>query len=326
MKKTGYMTVSWGDEYGNPPKTPKERAQDEALAMELLERAKRVEGVKVQEFRAPVPRIPGYEYKEETQPSYRLQIQGHRAIEILLDLYQPAAHLVRHFPIWKNYTSHELSSALLLEWGPTNQAIEDDYYTLHFYKEELPKGISFYTRDCEVCRAPLEQVRDIWVDTRLMGKRDLSLTYSFEIILSARLAQMLQEAGFTGFALRPVWDYRKPYQGEPKLYQLVVTNILPPMASPPTEFEQAQRCEVCGTESRFLKHTHFWGRIQYYEETDIYYARQVLEQATDFNITSERFGMLSASHPLVIISQRVYEWLKANGIKGWDTRPAYLVE
>ncbi len=293
--------------------------------MELLERAKRVEGVKVREFRAPVPRIPGYEYKEETQPSYLLQIEGQQAIEILLDLYQPAAHLVSHFPVWKKYTPQDLSSAPLLEWRLTNQAIEDDYYTLHF-KEGQAKGITPYARDCPSCRAHLEQVRDIWVNTRLMGKRDLSLTYSFEIILSARLARMLQEAGFTGFTLRPVWDYRKPYQGEPRLYHLVVTNILPPMASPPTEFEQAQRCEVCGTESRFLKHTHFWGRIQYHEETDIYYARRVLEQATDFNITSERFGVLSASHPLVIISQRVHEWLKANGIKGWDARPVYLVE
>ncbi len=230
--------------------------------------------------------------------------------------------------LWRiehRYEETELSSAPLLEWGPTNQAIEDDYYTMHF-KRGQEKGISPYTRDCEVCRAPLEQVRDIWVDTRKMGKRDLSLTYSFEVILSARLAQMLKEAGFTGFTLRPVWDYRKPYQGEPRLYQLVVTNILPPMASPPTEFEQEQRCEVCGTVSKFLKHTHFWGRIQYYEETDIYYAREVLQHATDFNATYERIGGLPDGHPLVIISQRVYRWLRENKIKGWSAQPVYLVE
>ena len=246
-----------------------------------------------------------------------------RAFEILIKAAQES-DLVRLIRIERVYSSEELQAAPLLEWRLTNQAIEDDYYTLHF-KEGQAKGIAPYARDCPSCRAHLEQVRDIWVDTRLMGQRDLSLTYSFEIILSARLARMLQEAGFTGFTLRPVWDYRKPYQGEPQLYQLVVTNVLPPMASPPTEFEQEQRCEVCGTESRFLKHTHFWGRIQYYEETDIYYAREVLEQATDFNITSERFGVLSASHPLVIISQRVYRWLKEQGIKGWSARPVYLV-
>jgi hypothetical protein len=246
-----------------------------------------------------------------------------RAFEILIKAAQES-DLVRLIRIERVYSSEELQAAPLLEWRLTNQAIEDDYYTLHF-KEGQAKGIAPYARDCPSCRAHLEQVRDIWVDTRLMGQRDLSLTYSFEIILSARLARMLQEAGFTGFALRPVWDYRKPYQGEPKLYQLVVTNVLPPMASPPTEFEQEQRCEVCGTKTQYLKHTHFWGRIQYYEETDIYYAREVLEQATDFNATYERIGGLPDGHPLVIISQRVYRWLKEQGIKGWSARPVYLV-
>jgi hypothetical protein len=255
---------------------------------------------------------------------FKLEVNS-QAFELWLQVLQERPDLApSHIRVERIYTDQDLSFAPLLEWGPTNQAIEDDYYTLHF-KEGQAKGIAPYARDCPSCRAHLEQVRDIWVDTRKMGQRDLSLTYSFEIILSARLARMLQEAGFTGFTLRPVWDYRKPYQGEPQLYQLVVTNVLPPMASPPTEFEQEQRCEVCGTESRFLKHTHFWGRIQYYEETDIYYAREVLEQATDFNITSERFGVLSASHPLVIISQRVYRWLKEQGIKGWSARPVYLV-
>jgi hypothetical protein len=125
--------------------------------------------------------------------------------------------------------------------------------------------------------------------------------------------------------MRPVWDYRTPYQGEPKLYQLVLTNTLPPMASPPTEFEQAQRCEACGTQAQYLKHTHFWGRIQYYEETDIYYAREVLQHAADFNATYERIGGLPDRHPLVIISWRVYRWMRENKIKGWEVRPVYLV-
>ncbi|WP_448605522.1 hypothetical protein, partial [Thermoflexus hugenholtzii] len=63
-----------------------------------------------------------------------------------------------------------------------------------------------------------------------------------------------------------------------------------------------------------------------YEETDIYYAREVLEQAADFNATYERIGGLPDGHPLVIISQRVYRWLKAQRIKGWSARPVYLVE
>lgn len=256
---------------------------------------------------------------------YPVQVEVEsKAFELLIKAAQET-ELVRLIRIERVYSSKELESAPLLEWKPTNQAIEDDYYTLHF-KEGQAKGIDPYARDCPACRAHLEQVRDIWVDTHKMGKRDLSLTYSFEIILSAPLARKLKEAGFTGFTLRPVWHYRKPYQGEPKLYQLVVPHVLPPMASPPTEFEQEQRCEACGTISKFLKHTHFWGRIQYYEETDIYYPREVLQQAADFNATCERIGGLPDGHPLILISQRVYRWLKEQGIKGWSARPVYLVE
>ena len=96
---------------------------------------------------------------------FRLEVNS-QAFALWLQALQERPDLApSHIRVERIYTDQELSSAPLLEWGPTNQAIEDDYYTLHFYKEELPEGISFYTRDCEVCRAPLEQVRDLWVDT-----------------------------------------------------------------------------------------------------------------------------------------------------------------
>jgi hypothetical protein len=308
MKRVASIHVYWGDKYGKPPKTLAEKIQDEKLAQEILQKIKGMRNVKV----------------AEEGPNYcDLKITGDESFRAVMEILQTASHLVGYSRAWKTYSRQELQAASLLEWRLTNQAIGDDYYDLK--EDGYQGGPQASHRRCPACRAELEQVRDLLVDTRLMGKRDLSLTYSFEIILSARLARMLQEAGFTGFTLRPVWDYRKPYQGEPKLYQLVVTNVLPPMASPPTEFEQEQRCEVCGTQTQYLKHTHFWGRIQYYEETDIYYAREVLEQAADFNATYERIGGLPDGHPLVLISQRVYRWLKEQGIKGWSARPVYLV-
>ncbi|MCX7691461.1 hypothetical protein [Thermoflexus sp.] len=169
-------------------------------------------------------------------------------------------------------------------------------------------------------------MRDLLVEVRKMGKRDLSMTYGYKVIVSARLAQRLQASGLTGFTFRPVWDYRRPYQGEPRLFQLVVTNVLPAMASPPTEFEEERRCEVCGTESRFRKHTHWWGRIRYYEETSVYYRKEVLEGAADFNRTVELFGELAVAHPYVVISQRAYRWLREEGVRGWKAEPVYLVE
>jgi hypothetical protein len=311
MKKVAYVTVYWGDEYGKPPKTSAEKALDEALAKEILKRIEQLRNIKIAEV---------------SFDHYHLEITGDEAFCFLMEILQPASHLVSHTSVrvWRTYSRQELGALPVLLWRFTNQAIEDDWYDL---KEDGYKGGAKAShKRCPACRAELEQVRDLLVDVRKMGKRDVSLTYGFEVILSARLAQTLQESGLTGFTLRPVWDYRKPNQGEPRLFQLIMTNVLPPMASPPTEFEGEQRCGVCGTESRYIKHTHYWGRIRYYEETSVYYPKEVLETAADFNRTTERFGDLSASDPYVIISQRAYRWLREQNVRGWEVEPVYLVE
>lgn len=306
MKRVAYLSFHW-----HPP-SPEIGAETRQYIEALINRYR----LKVKEFgfRGDL----GYCY------FYPLDADSKRFQDLMEEVEKRSDIDDVGLKIWPSYTQHELESSPLLLWFITNQVIEDDYYTLHF-KEGQAKGISPYTRNCEVCRAPLEQVRDMWVDVRRMGKRDLSMTYTFEVILSARLAQMLQESGLTGFTMRPVWDYRKPYQGEPRLFQLVVTHGLPPMASPPTEFEREQRCEVCRTESQYLKHTHWWGRIQYYEETNVYYPKGVLEIAADFNKTLERFGDLPVSKPYVLISQRAYKWLREQNVKGWKVEPVYLV-
>ncbi len=238
---------------------------------------------------------------------------------------QKTPHLASSYiRVERIYTQQELDSAPLLLWRITSEAIQDDYYGL--YPSRDKKGIGDYVRRCERCGAPIDQARDLRLNTYKMPKRGLSLTYSFEIILAPWLAQGLQEAGFTGFTLRPAWHYTRPNQGDPPLYQLVVTHTLPPMASPPTEFENVRHCDVCGTTSGFLKRSHSWGKIRYYEETDIYYTPEALAQAQDFNRTTELFGVLRVAKPYVLISQRVYRWLREHKIKGWEVVPVYVVE
>lgn len=306
MKRVAYFSLGW-----SLAASPEEQEKDKARIRALLEEI-------------------GLERKFNPNVNWcPIEVEvGSRAFEVLIQA-SGENDVGRLSRIERRYAPQELESAPLLIWGPTNQAIEDDYYTLHF-KEGQSKGIAPYTRNCEVCSAPLEQVRDMWVPVEKMGKRDLSLTYGFEVILSARLAQMLQESGLTGFTLRPAWNYRKPYQGEPRLFQLVVTNTLPPMASPPTEFEEdwprPKQCDVCGRRAYYLKHTHYWGRIRYYEDTDIYYPKDVIGVVQDFNIAAERFGELRGSHQLIIITQRVYRWLREQKVKGWTAEPVYLVE
>lgn len=318
MKRVAYVTVYWGDEFGKPPKTLAEKARDERLAQEILQTIKNSRNIKI---------------TETSIDHYHLEITGDEGFRFLMEVLQPASHLVTHTSVrvWKTYSRQELEAASLLEWRITNQAIEDDYYDFDYYdpsntsRERDTEGVGPSFKECSACRTSLEQVRDLVVNKRLMRGNDISLTYSYQVIMAEWVGRLLQEHGLTGFDLRPVHHYKKPYKGEPTLYQLVVTNALPPMASPPTKFEQFHHCDVCGRTSRFLKHTHWWGKIQYYEETDVYYPRSVLEVVQDFNHTVELFGERVAS-PYIIITQRVYRLLREHKVKNWEAVPVYLVD
>ncbi|MCS7352291.1 MAG: hypothetical protein RMM10_12360, partial [Anaerolineae bacterium] len=301
MKRRMYLGLYWGDEFDEPPKSPEQKMRDRDRVKELLERIGK-----------------GHLFRED-QESYDLWLEVCKpAFHILMEELQKDPHLAScWFRVDRIYTPQELASAPLLLWSPTNQAIEDDWYDL---KEGGYRGSPKAShRRCPACRAKLEQVRDLLVEVWKMGKRDLSMTYSYKVIVSARLAQRLQASGLTGFTFRPVWDYRRPYQGEPRLFQLVVTNVLPPMASPPTEFEEERRCEVCGTESRFRKHTHWWGRIRYYEETSVYYRKEVLEGAADLNRTVGLGEGLEVAQAYGVSSLGGWRWLGGEGGQGQTT-------
>lgn len=307
MKKIAHLLISWADEYGQPSKTPEQLARDMQRVQEILERIGH-----------------GHLFSPESK-SYHFDVEvGSRVFNTLIEELQKDPHLIgpAGIDIRKLYTQQELRLVELLIWGPTNQAIEDDYYDF-FAEGEEHRDLYRY---CPACGAPLEQIREIIVNKARMGKKDVSLTYSNEVILSERVGRLLQEHGLTGFELWPVRHCKKPYKGEPTLYQLKVTHVLPPMASPPTAFEHFHHCDVCGRTSRFLKHTHWWGKIQYYEDTDVYYSHSVLEVVKDFNYTAEKFGELRVAHPMIIITQRVYRLLREHKVKHWAAVPVYLVD
>ncbi len=304
MKRVAYLSLYWH------PQSLEIEAETRRYVEELISRY----SLKVREFRA------------DRNSCYLspLDADSKRFGDLMAEIEKRSDIDDVGLKIWPSYTQHELESSSLLLWFFTNQAIEDDYYDLH--EDGYQGGEQASHKRCPACRAELEQVRDLMVKASKMGKNDLSLTYSFEVILTPQLVRLLEEAKMTGFTVRPVWSYRKPYQGEPSLFQLVVTHTLPPMASPPTEFENIQHCEVCGRTSQYIKHTHWWGRIQYREDTPLYYPRRVLEEAQDFNRTAEYFGDLAVATPYVVISQRVYRLLREHKVRGWTAEPVYLVE
>lgn len=310
MKKIASIGFSWSNEYGQPPKTSEQLEQDKRRVQEILKRV-------------------GYGHAFDPERYYydfhNVEV-GSELFTVLIEELQKDPHLTRpgSISIETHYTRQELESAELLVWGPTNQAIEDDYYELYIRTDD--EGFGKLYKRCSACGARLEQIRDLIVNKTLMRGKDISLTYSDEVILSERVGRLLQEQGLTGCKLRLVHHYKKPYKGEPSLYQLMVTNTLPPMLSPPTEFEHFHDCAVCGRTSRFLKHTHWWGKIQYREDTDVYYPRHVLEVVQDFNHTAEWFGEQRVMHRWIIITQRVYRLLREHKVKNWAAVPVYLVD
>lgn len=64
----------------------------------------------------------------------------------------------------------------------------------------------------------------------------------------------------------------------------------------------------------------------YYEDSNVYYPRSVLDAAKDFHLTAEWIGEGRAVAPMIIINHRAYRFLIEHKIKNWQAIPAYLVD
>ncbi len=308
MKAIVRVGLSWTGYYRpQGPKLQHELDQDMRLVRDILHKA-------------------GFETLfSPTQPFYNLEVEkGDARLNRLIEELQVRPDLASpHITVERQYALQELEAASLLILYITNQSIKDDHYAM--YPKRDRRGVGLPYRECSACRAPLEQVRDLFLNPHHMGKKDVSLTYAFDVILSERMASMLHEQSVSGFDLRPVQNYGAQGAGTPQLYQLQITSKLPPMLAPPTEFDLIHQCPICGSRSHFLKRTHQWEKIQYYEDTDVYYPETVTEVVQDFNHTAEWFGELPVMKPMNIISQRLFRLLRDAGIKHWKAVPVQLV-
>jgi len=287
MKRVAYAGVSLN---------PKRFEEDRKWVLELLKR------MKVRRFK-----------EEGLSITFKIDVDT-PAFSLWVEAMNERTDLTPHH-IWVGhlYTIDELLSSPLLEWYPGS------IYLGWEWKLGGP-----YIR-CQSCGSRLEQTGYLEVEERKLKGRGIVCTDRFEILISRSFKEKLVEAGFTGFKLLPVFRPKRGGEGEPAVYQLVVENILPPMASPPTEFEEREKCEVCGTEAKVLRHLHWLGRVPYHEFSEIYYPWSVLEVMADFNLSFEKIGKLPFASPLILITPRVYWWLCEQGEKGALVKPVYLV-
>lgn len=307
MKAITHIGLSWrGYDRPQGPKTHDALKRDQRVVKEILEKT----GF-------------GQVYNAD-QPYYNFALErGDKRLDRLVQKLRERPDLASpHIRVERLFTRQDLEEVPLLIWRITNQSIKDDHYDL----SAKPGRVGPAYILCSVCRARLEQARDLILNPNHMGKKDVSLTYSFDVIFSERMAKLLEAQQVSGYTLRNVQNYGRRGADAPRLFQLQATNTLPPMSVPPTEFYPIRHCEACSSASYFLKHTHQWGNLQYYEDTDAYYPRAVVELAQDFNYTAEWFGELPIAKPMVIISQRLFRLLRENGIKHWEAVPVQLLD
>jgi ribosomal protein L37E len=170
------------------------------------------------------------------------------------------------------------------------------------------------SKACSHCGLGLVQQSDLIIDKREMGETDIAITYSFEVVISAKLASLIKTHELTGYELRLVHHFQQYEGDEPELFQLFCTNVLPPMGRA-TQFEKHKSCEECGRHGLFLR-------------SQPCYTNDVLMVAKDFNYTFEYFGVRRpfVSHQHIVISPRVYDLFLDNKIKNYAVEPIRFVD
>jgi hypothetical protein len=216
-------------------------------------------------------------------------------------LYEIKAQRLDEKPIIREekiYTNKELESAELIHITST--------YTVGFkYRDKMKLDTS---TACPVCKRPAKQKSELVINKLMMGKKDIATTYDFEWVISERLAKILLENGLTGYKLLPVKHYTDKLKKEPVLYQLLATQMLPPLA---TQTKIGGRkglyCETCGSgiDVNF----------------QFYYNRYKLNY-NDFNKAREHFS----NGTQLIISQNAYQVFKQNKIRGLKYEPVVVID
>jgi len=271
------------------------------FGMDFEEKKQYVDQV-LEKIRRPDLKTSLHEFEREFPPPYGkirfaeyrfLFEEGDLTLDSLIKELRENVHLsVR---IDRLYTRQELLAAELLHLMITGTVAEGmDHYGTRFD----------WSQACRRCWSSLVQMSDLIIDKAKMGKKDIATTYTSEVVISERLARLIQEAQLKGYELRPVRHRSNRLRDEPVLYQLFVTHALSPVA-PPT---QVRTCSDCGRPGLELF-------------TEIYYRRQDLEKTgvKDFNQTMEW-------RHWIIVSQKVYRLFLEQKIRNFEVEIVRILD
>jgi hypothetical protein len=108
----------------------------------------------------------------------------------------------------RKYSCEELESAVLFELWPTAAFEPTGEMCGTTYDESVA---------CPLCGAGAVQTSDLWLDFRKIPRgKDIARTIADEVIISQRLAEIMMDAGITGFSVRParhkaLYEYDRLY-------------------------------------------------------------------------------------------------------------------
>lgn len=162
---------------------------------------------------------------------------------------------------------------------------------------------------CSQCGRGGNQLTDLAIDTRRVGKYNIMYHYP-DIIVSEYTKKIIEENELTGCEFRDVVDFKGREQKQ-KLYQLVITNVLPDMEHDKMKFEKDRYCDVC--------------RRGIVLRSEIIYNKDSLINTMDFNHSSEFYGSGIFCTPVVIISSKVHKVFKDNKIKVLRYNPVIII-
>ncbi|WP_324948619.1 hypothetical protein [Archangium sp.] len=217
---------------------------------------------------------------------------------------------VTSWTIYRKYTPEELKRAKLfwLKVRPFFEPTGEDCGTV--YDE---------TKACPHCGFGARQVGPLHLDLNRIPKRDIAQTLGGEIVISARLAKEMTAAGIRGYELGPVVS--RNGEPSPHWYQILL---------PECSLELAPQTRVGHSffapepDSARCPKGHVVG---FTVLSEIHIQRSSLDEA-DWFCTRQALGQRMGPYrpePLLLISQRLHQFLVAHEVKRFRVEVAHFV-
>jgi hypothetical protein len=217
---------------------------------------------------------------------------------------------VTYWEIHRKYTQRELQEARLL-WlrvRPFFEPTGEDCGTV--YDE---------TKACPKCGFGARQVGPLHLELKRIPKRDIARTLGGEIVVSARLAEEMRAAGIRGYELGPVVSRQgKP---TPDWYQLLLPECMAELA--PQTRVGADFFVPEPDEARCPE-----GHVVGFDVLSEVYVQRSSVGEVDWCCTRQAVGQRLGPYrplPLLLISQRLYQFLTTRKVKRFDVEVAHLV-